>query len=573
MDEVIILFLSVASGLSKIDSMISAAEIPVVEAMVKRIYVRMGRTIDDEMHLKDIKHICETTHEVSEICRYLNGAAGLATVAPGTEWEDDSFNCMAEVLYGKQYNEHDENSFIFGQSCNFYWRRMSGVLFVPDDCCMTRLSPGFSPCSSLCDALSLLSSVPRLIHHLFVNTGQEANGRFTLRFFWHGDWSLVSVDSRILCSIAGNKVCAFTHGVDAANEYWMSIIEKALAKMMGSYACLGAFSLCDLLEILTAGAANVDQDLNTASMEATYNKLLLLHRQGAVLAIKSSRKSSGHFLSNYSIAQREGWVEDHAYIIHGLKTGLVKIQCPFDSKKHRNESSTDDRGILWIPLAIFHRHFDVAVSIRLYGADRFQTQFRKTYYSSLGSLSNQTWYKAPQYCLHVLTEEPAPFHISIYKPPSANRLGFVILAHDFLDCEGETMPATVLVQSAIMAVSPIDYNKSSSSCCVVLKPGKYVIVPFSETSGEHVAFTLAVRCENADQRVISFRLIGGLDLDWMDADEVRDKTIASLSAELMSKKEIEQVIIRRDQWKRGCANSESVFMNHMHAIAASMFRE
>ena len=72
----------------------------------------------------------------------------------------------------------------------------------------------------------------------------------SLRFFKHGAWRTVLVDTMLPCLTGGP---AFCHGASGL-ELWPSVLLKAYAKMHGGYAKLSGGDAGDALVDLTGGA-------------------------------------------------------------------------------------------------------------------------------------------------------------------------------------------------------------------------------------------------------------------------------------------------------------------------------
>ncbi|KAM9316577.1 calpain-10 [Gastrophryne carolinensis] len=108
-------------------------------------------------------------------------------------------------------------------------------------------------CWFLC-ACSALQKCPQLLQQVFP-TGQCTwddpgySGRFTCRFWRFGRWVEVTIDDCLPC--LGHKLC-FSHCHDQA-AFWLPLLEKAYAKLHGSYDVLWAGQVVDALIDLTGG--------------------------------------------------------------------------------------------------------------------------------------------------------------------------------------------------------------------------------------------------------------------------------------------------------------------------------
>lgn len=86
------------------------------------------------------------------------------------------------------------------------------------------------------NALAAMTSRPDTILSCLASTGQEDRGRFCTRFYECSGWRSVNVDDRIPCS--PDKHPLFTTSSHSL-EAWPMILEKGLAKYLGSYGRLG----------------------------------------------------------------------------------------------------------------------------------------------------------------------------------------------------------------------------------------------------------------------------------------------------------------------------------------------
>jgi len=99
------------------------------------------------------------------------------------------------------------------------------------------LQGALGDCWFLC-AIACLAEFPALVEDLFPADSKKynANGKYGVRICDTGNWETVVVDDLIPCYPDGGPMYAKGHG----SELWVMLLEKAYAKMCGSYAALKA---------------------------------------------------------------------------------------------------------------------------------------------------------------------------------------------------------------------------------------------------------------------------------------------------------------------------------------------
>ena len=119
-------------------------------------------------------------------------------------------------------------------------------------------SPYLGNCYFL-SALSIMCGCREtdLVPQLFVETRYFHKGLVGIKLFKEGKWWHVAIDT--LIATADGKLPAFARNKDS-NEWWLSLIEKAYAKMHGCYEVLDAGFMNTCLTDLT-GAAPGDIDI------------------------------------------------------------------------------------------------------------------------------------------------------------------------------------------------------------------------------------------------------------------------------------------------------------------------
>jgi calpain, invertebrate len=104
----------------------------------------------------------------------------------------------------------------------------------------------------LLGAFLILSTHGDLLQNLIVYDGLEY-GFAVFQFFKNGRWQYVIVDTRIPYN-PQSKTALYGHCADP-NEFWVPLIEKAYAKLHGSYEAINGGSMTESLVDLTGGSS------------------------------------------------------------------------------------------------------------------------------------------------------------------------------------------------------------------------------------------------------------------------------------------------------------------------------
>ena len=95
--------------------------------------------------------------------------------------------------------------------------------------------------------LSVLANKPYLIDRLFVNKEYNKEGVYRLRICNNGEWQEITIDDLFPCQPFGDPLFASS----VRNELWVMLLEKAYAKLHGSYYSLKQGKIGDVLRDLT----------------------------------------------------------------------------------------------------------------------------------------------------------------------------------------------------------------------------------------------------------------------------------------------------------------------------------
>jgi calpain-15 len=88
-------------------------------------------------------------------------------------------------------------------------------------------------CWFMC-AIASLAERPQLVRRLFITKNMNDCGMYRIRLCKNGEWVTVTVDDYFPCFPMGTPMFSRNHG----NELWGLLLEKAYAKVHGSYKLL-----------------------------------------------------------------------------------------------------------------------------------------------------------------------------------------------------------------------------------------------------------------------------------------------------------------------------------------------
>ncbi|XP_077854973.1 calpain-9 isoform X1 [Macaca mulatta] len=201
-------------------------------------------------------------------------------------------------------------------------------------------------------------------------------GIFHFQFWQHSEWLDVVIDDR-LPTFRDRLV--FLHSADH-NEFWSALLEKAYAKLNGSYEALKGGSAIEAMEDFTGGVAETFQ--MKEAPENFYEILEKALKRGSLL---------GCFIDTGSAAESEartpfGLIKGHAYSVTGIdqvnfrgqRIELIRVRNPWGQVEWNgswSDSSPEwrsvgpaeqkrlchtalDDGEFWMAFKDFKAHFD-----------------------------------------------------------------------------------------------------------------------------------------------------------------------------------------------------------------------
>lgn len=391
----------------------------------------------------------------------------------------------------------------------------------PSDVCQGRLGD----CWFL-SAVAVLTEVSR-ISEVIITPEYNEEGIYTVRFCIQGEWVPVVVDDWIPCESPGKPAFATSK---KGNELWVSILEKAYAKLHGSYEALEGGLVQDALVDLTGGAGE-EIDMRSAQAQIDlasgrlWSQLLRFKQEGFLLGAGSPSGSDVHISSS-------GIVQGHAYSLLQVREvdghKLVQIRNPWANEVEWNGPWSDsspewtDRtrhklkhvpqskeGIFWMSWQDFQIHFRSIYVCRVYPPEmRYSVHGQWHGFSAGGCQDYDTWHQNPQFRLRANgPDASSPMHVFITLTQgvsfSRTTAGFrnYQSSHDslmfyigmrILKTRGRRAAYNIYLHES---VGGTDYvNSREISCEMVLDPDPkgYTIVPTTIHPGEEAPFVLSV---------------------------------------------------------------------------------
>ncbi|XP_068636405.1 calpain-type cysteine protease DEK1-like isoform X1 [Aristolochia californica] len=391
----------------------------------------------------------------------------------------------------------------------------------PSDVCQGRLGD----CWFL-SAVAVLTEVSR-ISEVIITPEYNEEGIYTVRFCIQGEWVPVVVDDWIPCESPGKPAFATSR---KGNELWVSLLEKAYAKLHGSYEALEGGLVQDALVDLTGGAGE-EIDMRSAQAQIDlasgrlWSQLLRFKQEGFLLGAGSPSGSDVHVSSS-------GIVQGHAYSVLQVREvdghKLVQIRNPWANEVEWNGPWSDsspewtDRmrhklrhvpqskdGIFWMSWQDFQIHFRSIYVCRVYPPEmHYSVHSQWRGYTAGGCQDYDTWHQNPQFRLRANGSDASlPIHVFITLTQgvsfSRKTAGFrnYQSSHDslmfyigmrILKTRGRRAVYNIYMHES---VGGTDYvNSREISCEMVLEPDLkgYTIVPTTIHPGEEAPFVLSV---------------------------------------------------------------------------------
>ncbi|KAI6225199.1 hypothetical protein M3Y99_01364100 [Aphelenchoides fujianensis] len=332
-------------------------------------------------------------------------------------------------------------------------------------------------------ALALIAERPEILERILISKNYESHGVYQIRLCIDGLWKTVVVDDFFPCH-ATKKTMIFAVGRN--NQLWVSLIEKALAKMYGSYSRLRAGRMHEGLATLV-GCPCQTLDIDAGPRDEHHLDFLWaqLLSSNDELFLMGASCGAGRNAVNAEEYKGLGLMAAHAYSILDVKQlgarRLIRLKNPWGNfvwsgefapswtgwtpeLRARLDSGGHASGTFWMPFEAFCTYFD-AVDIA-----RLNMRHAVRWPVNIG------WDPRRCACLRLVVTERTEVFISLFQK---SRMGTDDL--DLLLCvhREDAAGADVCLPGELVAKSERRVHASVNVEDLFLQPGNYVVYAHS----------------------------------------------------------------------------------------------
>ncbi|CAK6982840.1 calpain-1 catalytic subunit-like [Scomber scombrus] len=462
----------------------------------------------------------------------------------GSMFEDPMFPAEPASLGFKELAPHS------AKTSGVEWKRPTELTeeprFIVDGATRTDICQGALGDCWLLAAIGSLTLNQQLLHRVVPHGqsfNQEYSGIFHFQFWQFGEWVDVVIDDRLPVK---DGELMFVHSAEGS-EFWSALLEKAYAKLNGSYEALSGGSTTEGFEDFTGGVAEM-YELKKAprDLPRIINKAL---ERGSLLGCSIDITST----FDMEAVTFKKLVKGHAYSVtalrqvdyRGRQERLIRIRNPWgqvewtgawsDSSSEWNSVDSAEKdellckmedGEFWMSFQDFLRQFsrleicNLTPDVLSEDATSFWTTvtfeggWRRG--STAGGCRNNpnTFWINPQYKVTLLEEDDDPeddeaacsFLVALMQKDrrrhrrhgqDMHTIGFAVYEHR--GCQSVHMKKDFFLRHSSCARSETFINLREVSARLRLPPGEYLIVPSTYEPSKEADFVLRVFTEKQSE--------------------------------------------------------------------------
>ncbi|CAF1194395.1 unnamed protein product [Adineta ricciae] len=342
-------------------------------------------------------------------------------------------------------------------------------------------------------ALSVLAEEAEYLMKVLITKEYNPQGFYYVRLCKDGEWTQVIVDDRFPCTSSQRLAYSQAH----RKQLWVPLIEKALAKLNGSYEAIIAGRCCEGLatvtgspcETLILGRTNNPDDKNV-DLDQLWMKLYNARLNKFLMCAMCSNNQ----LSKEEF-QKAGLLNVHAYSLQDVKQSndgkhrLVKLRNPWGGTYRWNGDWSDDSplwlenadlrkellkekrskrdGVFWMPFTSFVKYFE-CVDICKIRPDWYEVRDSANFYPEQGMMQ----------CYYLTIKSRTELDITLHRKISKNlriQRSEVSLCVAIVSIEERTAGNYRIYSIPILSQRGQHKFVSTDG---FLQPGTYLILPF-----------------------------------------------------------------------------------------------
>ncbi|CAF3878990.1 unnamed protein product [Rotaria sp. Silwood2] len=335
-------------------------------------------------------------------------------------------------------------------------------------------------------ALALISERPRLLEHILLTKTVNNEGVYLVRICHNGLWKTIIVDDYFPCTKHNQLV--FTQA--KRRQLYVPLIEKACAKLFGSYAALRSGNMREGLQLLTGAPCDyidlkpsdttLDDDIIWAKLISACELKLLIGVSSGGTGVSSEEYARVNIHDNHAFSVLA------ANALGSKSSRFVLVRDPHSHSDYREKSVADSvlkqlhlvnpaqrsTGAFWISWPRFLRYFS-SLTISTYDSDLFDIREQ-------GKFTQSCTQSVMTYHFHVpktsFINISLIYHRHDRKTHSSHTQSFVLCDADELTSTG-----TVGKRETILICKRGGFTYWTGS----LQAGYYVLIPFSISFWQH----------------------------------------------------------------------------------------
>ena len=177
-------------------------------------------------------------------------------------------------------------------------------------------------------SLAVVAMSPNLISNLLPHQNLSRHGAYQIRLFYAGEWNTVMIDDLLPCRLiprgfvgSGKSQLVFARA--ERDQLWVPLIEKAFAKLHGSYEAIEAGTCDEALTCLTGFPCDRISLGDGEEESLLWTQLVSHYEVGFLIAAACSSSGEGDGIgiaTTTNVSARFGLNLDHAYSIISVRT-------------------------------------------------------------------------------------------------------------------------------------------------------------------------------------------------------------------------------------------------------------